>query len=515
MKLARILLATILLQPVTTVIIGGLRGQELIGVERTRWNILLITADDLGTQLSTYGDSVIVTPHLDSLAAAGVRFKIAYVTQASCSPSRSSIFTGLYPHSTGQYGLTGEGLALHPYLRDATIPALLKAAGYHTGLIGKLHVAPEESFPFDFRPSEGRSRSVREVAQVADQFWKETGDEPFFLMVSYKDPHAFSDQRARDMEGFPRQVEGLPEHPIAGSAKTVLPFQQIDTPLQRLRVANYYNAVLRLDAGVGMLLELLRDHGHAESTLVIFLGDHGPPFTRGKTTAYEAGLRVPFLVRWPGVSKPMVSDAMVSAVDILPTILDAAGVGSPAGLHGSSLRHVVSDADTAWRQYLMAEFHLHQPGSFYPRRAVRDRRFKLIHNLLSGEVRPPNSVDDDHAFQESKKPPYAGTAVGRAFETFADPPEFELYDLDKDPMEFENIAGLPEYREIQATLTQVLWTWRRQTNDPFLDSAFTDDVARRFGPRRQAHWEFFLAVALLPMLFWWRLRARKAPRKTG
>lgn len=257
MKLVHVLVATILLQPIATIVSGGLRGQEPGGAERARWNVLLITADDLGLQLSSYGDSIIATPHLDSLAASGVRFEVAYVTQASCSPSRSSIFTGLYPHSTGQYGLAGGGLALHPHLHDATIPALLKEAGYRTGLIGKLHVAPEESFPFDFRPPGGRSRRVREVAQLADQFWRETGDEPFFLMVSYKDPHASWDWREKRKQGFPRQVEGLPEHPIAGSPKTILPFQQIDTPSQRVRVANYYNAVLRLDAGIGMLLELL------------------------------------------------------------------------------------------------------------------------------------------------------------------------------------------------------------------------------------------------------------------
>ncbi|NNG15950.1 MAG: sulfatase [Gemmatimonadales bacterium] len=511
MKLVHVLVAAILLQLVATSVSGGLRGQEPGGAERTRWNILLITADDLGLQLGAYGDSLVTTPHLDSLAAAGVRFEVAYVTQASCSPSRSSMFTGLYPHSTGQYGLAGFGLALHPHLYDATVPALLKEAGYRTGLIGKLHVAPEESFPFDFRPADKRSRRVRQVAQQADTFWNETGAKPFFLMVSYKDPHASWDWRERRKQGFPRQVEGLPEHPIAASARTILPFQQIDTPSQRVRVANYYNAIMRLDAGVGMLLEVLHEHGHAESTLVIFLGDHGPPFTRGKTTAYEAGLRVPFLVRWPGVSKSMVSDAMASAVDILPTILDAAGVGIPSGLHGSSLRQVVSGTDTVWRQYLAAEFHFHGRG-FYPRRAIRDHRFKLIHNLLSGTAKPSNSIDNDKAYEESRKPPYAGTSVGRAFETLADPPEFELYDLETDPIEFHNLAGLPEYREVQVELTQALLAWRQETNDPFLDPAFTDEVARRFETRWPVQWVLVFLGAVVTMLIWWRLRTRRGNR---
>jgi len=109
---------------------------------QNRLNVLFITADDLGLQLGCYGETLIQTPNMDKLAASGVQFEIAYVAQASCSPSRSAMFTGLHTHSTGQYGLTNAGFALHPELRNKTIPNLLKPAGYRTGIIGKLHVAP-------------------------------------------------------------------------------------------------------------------------------------------------------------------------------------------------------------------------------------------------------------------------------------------------------------------------------------------------------------------------------------
>ena len=112
-----------------------------------RMNILLITCDDLGLQLGCYGEKRIQTPNMDRLAARGARFETAYVTQASCSPSRSSIFTGLYPHGNGQYGLANTGFSLHPHLHQATIPAVLKTAGYRTGIIGKLHVEPDEGVP--------------------------------------------------------------------------------------------------------------------------------------------------------------------------------------------------------------------------------------------------------------------------------------------------------------------------------------------------------------------------------
>lgn len=441
----------------------------------TKLNVLLITADDLGPYLSCYGETRFRTPHLDHLAASSVQFRVAYVTQASCSPSRSSIFTGMYVHSTGQWGLTNTGLTLHRYLREFTIPNLLKRAGYRTGIIGKLHVAPEESFQFDFRPQLD-TRRVRDVAAAVDQFLRETAGQPFFLMVNYSDPHAFRRPEDPAQWFFPAQVDGLPDTPLLPSSQTLLAFQQIDTPEQRERTAGYFNAILRLDAGIGMLMRVLENHRHNDDTLIIFVGDHGPPFARGKTTVYEAGVRIPFLVRWPGVSGRFQSDALVSTVDILPTILDAVGLKIPAHVQGRSLRPVLQSRDAPWREYLCAEFHFHGSRPFFPRRAIRDHRYKLIHNLLAGRVNPSTGIDGDRAYQVSQSPQYAGTEIQRAFATFANPPEFELYDLEADPIEFHNLAGRPEYRTVEERLKRALWRWRRETRDPFLDPGFLERV---------------------------------------
>lgn len=447
---------------------------------KNRLNVLFITADDLGLELGCYGETLIQTPNMDKLAASGVRFEVAYVAQASCSPSRSAMFTGLHTHSTGQYGLTNAGFALHPELRDKTIPNLLKPSGYRTGIIGKLHVAPEESFQFDFRDTDsGKTREVRWVAQRVEQFLHQTGGQPFFLMVNYSDPHAFRRPEDRTKWYFPPQVDGLPKNPLPPSEKTLLAFQQIDTPEQRVRTAGYYNAVQRLDDGIGMLMDVLAKHGLCDNTLVILIGDHGPPFARGKTTVYEAGIRIPFIVRWPGVSKPMRSSAMVSTIDILPTILDATGVAPPGRMHGKSLRPVLKNANAPWREYLVAEFHFHGGRPFYPRRAIRDHRYKLIHNLLAGKAKPSTGIDADPAFKVSREPRYHGTPVRRAFDTFANPPEFELYDLQADAVEFNNLAGKSEYRATQERLAKALLEYRRQTNDPFLDPKFLQAMRRR------------------------------------
>lgn len=438
-----------------------------------RLNVLFITADDLGLQLSTYGETLIQTPNIDKLAAGGVQFEVAYIAQASCSPSRSAMFTGLHTHATGQYGLTNTGLSLHPELRDATIPNILKKkAGYRTGILGKLHVAPEESFAFDFRPVPLNTRRVRDVAARADEFLSVPSEEPFFLMVNYSDPHAFRMPDDRSKWHFPPQVDGLPEDPLPPSEETIFAAQQTDSEEQRVRTAGYYNAVERLDDGIGMLLEVMAKHGHTDDTLIIFVGDHGPPFCRGKTTTYEFGLRVPFLVQWPGVSRSMKSKAMVSTIDILPTILDATGLEIPEGLHGKSLRGVVSDPNAPWREYLVAEFHFHGRRPFFPRRAIRDQRYKLIHNLRAGELRPSPTIDADPAYKIVQETRFDGTDARRAFETFMDPPEFELYDLESDPIEFHNLAGKAEHAEVEARLKQALLDYRKATDDPFLDPAY-------------------------------------------
>jgi len=457
------------------------RNRSSHSAENNRLNVLLITADDLGLQLGCYGETLINTPNLDALASRGVKFDIAYVAQASCSPSRSAMFTGLHTHSTGQYGLTNTGLSLHEHLQSQTIPNILQRSGYRTGIIGKLHVAPEESFQFDFEEIHGgKTREVRWVAEQAERFLNEKNKKPFFLMVNYSDPHAFRDPNDRSQWYFPPQIDGLPKDPLQPSEKTLFDFQGIDTPEQRIRTAGYYNAVQRLDDGIGMLTKVLEQHELFDNTLIIFVGDHGPPFARGKTTCYEAGLRVPFLLYWPGVSTSMNSQAMVSTIDILPTILDATGQPLDHEMHGHSLRPIVQKKSNAeWRYYLVGEFHFHGSRPFYPRRAIRNQRFKLIHNLRAGEEQPSTGIDGDPAYRISQSDAYEGTDVQKAFATFADPPEYELYDLEKDPIEFNNLAGNPSHQSIEHELKAALLEYLKKTNDPFLDKKFLKKMSNR------------------------------------
>lgn len=401
----------------------------------SRPNILLITADDLGNQLSCYGETRIETPRLDALAAAGVRFTRAYVTQSSCSSSRASLLTGLYPHENGQYGLAHLGFSMHPGQKNLT--ALLKQSGYRTGIIGKLHVAPESEFPFDWKPQGKGAVATQKVRWVADQsreFFasvKESG-QPFFYYVNYFDPHG---PYTPDV----RQIDGLPEQPLDPETIEPLPLNARTPEAAKRITAVIYDCIARVDIGVGMLLDELKAAGLADNTLVVFLGDNGAVVRHGKTTSYEPGVQVPLIVSWPGVARSgQVRSELVSMIDIMPTILTAAGSLVPTGIAGRPLQPLLEDApSTRWREYLFTEMNFHTANMYLPQRTVRDERYKLLLNFEPREDQAP----------------------------------IELFDLQNDPQESENLAENPDLAAERRRLESVLQGWREQTGDPLVDPA--------------------------------------------
>ena len=422
-------------------------------------NILLITADDMGLQAGCYGDPLASTPNLDKLAAQGMVFDHAYVTHASCSSSRSSMLTGLYPHQNGQIGLAGKipEYALKPEIQ--TLPLLLKKAGYRTGILGKLHIdATPEQFPFDYQWALANpllTRDVRTVAAKASEFLARVGDNPFFLYVNYFDPH-------RPYNAEANQCKGLPENPC--TADDVEPFGFIGAAATLSDVAAYYNCVSRMDTGLGLLFQALEKAGVAENTLIVFIGDNGPDFTRAKVTSYEAGLHVPFVVIWPGVGqRGNRSGALVSAVDIMPTILDAVGLDEPP-MAGHSLREIVRGrVPPSWRKTLFAEYTSHASNHFYPRRSLREGSFKIIHNL---DFCRPNPVPNRGTGRLAQ---LEDPALKAAFATDAHPPEWELYNLEKDPFETVNLAKNPEHAAELRRLQAALGRSQEQFHDPLLD----------------------------------------------
>jgi len=299
------------------------------------------------------------------------------------------------------------------------------------------------------------------VARKAGEFLSGVGNQRFFLYVNYFDPHRPFD------EGM-HQTKGLPVGPYTAEAVTPRAYLGLEGRQVRREAAAYYNGINRMDVGLGMLFEELKQRGLWENTLIVFVGDHGPPFTRAKTTVYEAGEQIPYIVRWPGVGTAGTrTKALASMVDIFPTVLDATGLDTPPNA-GRSLRDVLHGKVPAdWRTYLFSEYTAHAAEHFYPRRAVRTDRFKLVHNL-------------DH--QRANPVPYIGATRRRppnrtqpdfvpAYDRMEEPPEFEFYDLHEDPHELNNLAGDPAYARPLGELKQALHAWRVATGDPLLDTA--------------------------------------------
>lgn len=469
------------------VLFGGLSADA--ADKDTRPNILLIVSEDNGPELGCYGDPYVQTPILDKLAAEGVRFENAFVPYSVCSPSRACFLTGLHPHQNGQIGLATHKYSMYGKLDN--IPSILKGAGYRTGLIGKLHVNPESAFPYDFREIRSANfgkgqRDMKKYAESASKFFA-ASDEPFFLSINYPDAH------------FPlhRQDHGLPVKPLEGKDVKPLPWVGADSATLREFTADYYNCMSRLDTGVGMLFDKLAQAGKADNTLIIYFGDHGAQFSRGKTSVYEAGLRIPLIVSWAGhMKKGIVPTELVSTLDVLPTILDATKVKGPEDLPGKALQPLMNGKKVAWRKYIVAQTNGSAPSLYFQQQSIRDKRYKLV---ISPVRNRPNlcakAYMDRHNvhFAAGTSPEDIAASsedIQQIYETYMNPPLYELYDLEKDPYEFVNLAGVSKYAKIKKRLLSDFAKWQKETNDPLADpqklKLLTDehDRMRKFNYRR-------------------------------
>lgn len=429
-----------------------------------RRNILLLISDDQGLDLGCYGVAI-KTPRLDRLAREGTRFAQAFAAVSSCSPSRAVINTGLYTHQNGMYGLQHD--VHHQSLLDGidTLPAMLRRAGYATALVGKKHVGPDSAFPYEAElvPERSGIRDVREMAIAASSFIRSTNDRPFFVTIGYSDPH-----RAAVDYGNDRPWPGV--KPVTYDSKSVpIPRHLPDIPAVRRDLAEYYESLSRLDTGVGMILDDLAETGRTDETLVIFLSDNGRPFGGAKTNLYDPGLHLPLIIRAPGAS-PGVNQAMVSWVDVAPTILDYAGVTPPTRypLSGASLMPLLGEINGPGRDAVFASHDFHEINQYYPMRSVRTRTHSYIANLAHPLDYP---IAGDVAGSPSWKAISADPSIrlgNRTQAAYLKRPAEELYDLTRDPDEIVNLAGDPAYATVLADLRQRLLEMRSTTRDPWL-----------------------------------------------
>lgn len=426
-------------------------------------NILLVIADDQGYDMSCVGTPV-QTPVLDRLVGEGTLFTEGYATVSSCSSSRSTMFTGLYSHTNGMYGLAHD---VHNFslLDDVkTIPWMLKQAGYATCLVGKKHVKPLE-YDAWLVPEESGKRDVAIMAHEAGRWIREQGNTPFFVTIGFSDPH-----RAPINFGNTRDWPEV-ETKRYSPSEVEIPSHLPDLPGVREDLAEYYTSVSRLDAGVGLLLDELKQSGHAEDTLVIYLSDNGRPFPGAKDALYTEGIHLPLIVRAPGAKGGVRSRAMASWIDVGPTMLDWAGVKPPAdyryALPGRSLLPILEQPDPAGWDRVFATHSFHEVTQYYPTRAIRTRRYSYYLNL---EPRLDFAISGDMEVSPAWKSIVAtpGAKLGkRSVKSFLHRPAEELYDLRADPLELVNLVGNPKHAAALADLRKELDSWRTATHDPW------------------------------------------------
>lgn len=456
----RLLLIGVLVMAIGLPLAFGAAGQK---------NVVVIVTDDQGLDAGCYGNKVIQTPNMDQLAAEGTLFEYAFCTTSSCSASRSVILTGLYNHANGQYGHMHGVHNLQSFKWVRSLPLLLADAGYRTCSIGKHHVQPEANYHFETYANEGLvggPRSAVQMAENAERFIRQKDDRPFFVYFCPTDPH-----RSGTHGGFANHRDYPGVKKVVYDPETIpVPSYLPDEPEVRRELAEYYQAISRADQGTGRLMQALKDTGHWDDTLIIYLGDNGAPFPGAKTTLYEPGMHLPFVVRSPEQkTRGGKCDALVTFADITPTILDWAGAKGPKyELQGRSFLSVLDTPSPAGWDEIYASHTFHGILEFYPMRVIRTRQYKYILNLAHPLTYP--SASDLFASETWQGVLKRGDKMygRRTVEAYLHRPRHELYDLQADPDEVVNLAGKPEHAELLNTLQSKLRTWQEQTKDPWI-----------------------------------------------
>jgi len=417
-------------------------------------NLLVILSDDQSKRdLGVYGNRECKSPHLDRLAHDGLRCERAYTAVAVCQPSRSALYTGLFPHANGA---TGFG----PIHTDvATWPELLNKAGVATALIGKLDVDPIEKFPFEFLVKAKDMPSRRSPAAFEAklrEFLSGVGERRFAAVIALVDPH----------RPFEEEAPATPATPLD---RVTVPAFLWDTEGTRLELAQYYDCVARLDDSAGRLLALLDERGLRDDTLVIFTSDNGASFPFAKSTLYEAGVNMPFIASCPNYVEPgRVSDEYISLVDVLPTALDLFDVAPAGKLQGVSLLSLLRGEKVHLRDSIVTTHTGNLGGDDYPVRSIREERFKYIRNFAADRPFVNNTVGHTATWTSGEERSSFDPALAARMKSMLYRPTDELYDLQADPCELRNLATDATQSATLAGLQAKLRQWMTDFGDPQL-----------------------------------------------
>jgi arylsulfatase A-like enzyme len=419
-----------------------------VSAQSAKPNIIIFISDDQAQMdLGCYGNQDVKTPFMDRLAAEGMRFTSAYATTPMCAPSRSNMFTGLYPFRNGSQM---NHFAVRPDTK--MLPDYLKALGYRVVIAGKIDVYPQPDFEHigayfgKYFPVSNRNDPQGVSTQFIKDNFRKDAEQPICLIVSTWWPHVpWLENRSFDPK------------------KLTVPDYLVDTEATREALAAYYESISAADRMLGDLMEALDETGQQDNTAFMFFSDQGPQFPSAKWTTYRQGLNIPFIVRWPGkVRAGSVSDALISLTDLTPTLIDLAGGEPVPDLDGSSIKEVLLGNKAEHRDYTFAETSVepHYWYNYTPSRTIITKEgLHYIKNYFPGVrfITHIDKVEQDHFYfdsweEQAKQDERAKYLLHR----YSYRPPEELYDLNEDPSEFDNLVGQVAYAKRLKELQQLL-----------------------------------------------------------
>ena len=397
-------------------------------------NIVFYLSDDQDLlDYGVYGNPNVQTSNADLLASQGMKFSNFYTGQAICAPSRSQIFTGMYPVKNG---CMANHIGVKPDIKSIT--SLLKESGYEVVLAGKSHVKPNKVFDWThyFPKINNRYLPLEQI----DDYLKNVNN-PFCLIIASDYPHGPYPQTSNYSKA---DIFKLPYDPsYLGNHKP-----------------GYYQNIQDDNDQLGQVLNMVDNYGLKENTMFIYASDHG---LSGKWSLKEQGLRVPFIVRWPGKIKPnTTSETLLTLVDVLPTILEVSNTEIPSEIDGKSFLETLNGSKMKIHDYVFGVSTRQniRECKIFPSRMIRGNRYKLIRNFNSVEVVNSN-LGDNPVINEFAK-------IGA--ESFPNVPYEELYDLEKDPYQKVNLIDNPKYKKTRNRLSVALENWMKSQEDFLLDN---------------------------------------------
>lgn len=460
--------------------IGWPNSRALSAEDDPRPNVILFIGDDIGwNDFGCYGNPAARTPNIDQLAAGGIRFNRAYLTASSCSPSRCSIITGRYPHNNGKAAELHREIAGNLWM----FPTLLRSAGYHTALVGKDHMkqsAPPANqakrlAPFEVVDGGRIPGNSGGHGKWVDFVKNRPRDRPFFFWFASYDAH-----RAWEADGEWNVDKYGPMH---RPEDVVVPPFLVDDAETRFDLASYYNEVTRLDYYIGQVVEELARQDALDNTLILVMADNGRPFPRAKTRLHDSGMKTALVAHWPSFidSRGAVTQTMLSAIDIAPTILEAAEVDSPDTVQGISFLPVLQKPDLSTRRIAFSEHNWHDYEAHG--RSVRKGDLLYIQNNRpydpwqgpADSVRSPSHT----SLKRARDADQLSAAQKDVF--LAPRPVAELYNTTEDPFQLNNLAGDDSHAKARQELESLLERWQTETGDTIPQRLSQDQFDRETG----------------------------------